>query len=219
MPRRARKLTVLPGHPHHLILRGNNRRRLFSYPLEYTFFLRRMLKGSKELEVPVHTTMQMSNHVHLIVTPTEHGQLGRFVSSFAQPFAQFRNGRRSSSGKLFEERYRCIPIRTEEQMTVTTAYVELNPLRAGLCSEPEDYRWSTYLLHVGRAGVDPLVAELWTPSSWYLSLGGNPGDRSVAYRDWFEHYRARNEWSEVYGDPVPKSDAKRFERPDRRRAL
>lgn len=219
MPRRARHLTVIPGHPHHLVLRGNNRRRLFSYQLEHTFFLRRMVNGSRELGVPVHTTVLMSNHVHLIVTPTDHHQLGRFVGSFAQPYAQFRNRRRGSSGKLFEERYRCIPIRSEEQMTITTAYIELNPVRAGLCSEPGDYRWSTYSLHAGHDGSDPLISRLWTPSSWYLSLGCAPIDRSAAYRDWFEHYRARDEWSDVYRDPPQKRGGKRFERPDRRRAL
>jgi putative transposase len=178
-----------------------------------------MLQGSRELGVPVHTTMQMINHVHLIVTPSDHKQLGRFVASFAQPYAQFRNRRRDSSGKLFEERYRCIPIRTEEQMTVTTAYVELNPVRARICAEPENYLWSTYSLHAGCEGGDPLIDKLWTPSRWYLSLGDEPAARSDAYRDWFEHYRARDDWSEVYRDPPSQRDQKRFERPDRRRAL
>ena len=88
--------------------------------------------------------MQMSNHVHLIVTPHEQSDLSRFVAFAAQTFAQFRNHARGASGKLFEERYKCIPIESEEQMTVTTAYVALNPVRARLCEEAGDYRWSTF---------------------------------------------------------------------------
>lgn len=215
MARRPRSLQILPGHPHHLILRGNNRRRLFSYPKEHRLFLFRLTESSWRHGVPVHTTMQMSNHVHLVVTPQEHLQLARFVQSFAQSYAQLRNRKRGSSGKLFEERYKCVPIATEEQMAITTAYIELNPVRAQIVDTANTYRWSTFRLHAGLDGGEPLINRLWTPSSWYLSLGADPDQRALAYSDWFEHYRARDDWSDVCGDPATASDRKRFERPDR----
>jgi putative transposase len=219
MARQPRSLQVLPGHPHHLILRGNNRRRLFSYPSEHRLFLFRLSEASEKQGVPVHTTTQMSNHVHLVVTPRESVQLARFVQCFAQAYAQFRNRRRRASGKLFEERYRSIPITTEEQMAVTTAYVELNPVRAGVCAGASAYRWSTFRVHAGLDAGDPLINRLWTPSSWYLSLGANPSERAAAYVGWFDYYRARDDWSEVYGDPKPPEDRKRFETPARRSAI
>lgn len=218
MPRLPRHLQVLPGHPHHIILRGNNRRRLFSYPSEHQLFVFRLAEAGRKHGVPVHTTMQMDNHVHLLVTAREHRQLARFVQRFAQTYAQFRNKRRNATGKLFEERYKCIPIATERQMAITTAYIELNPVRAGICNSPRDYRWSTFRLHSGFEGGEPTVASLWTPSSWYLSLGTDPSERAQTYLDWFEHYRARDEWSEVYRDPTRAGDRKRFQTPDRRKA-
>ena len=219
MPRVPRRLVVIPNHPHHVILRGNNRRRLFSYPREYRFFLRRVVQGSKERLVPVHTTMLMTNHVHLIVTPRGPQELSSFVRSFAQTYSQFRNRSRASSGKLFEERYKCVPIVSEEQMAITTAYIELNPVRAGISVDPGQYRWSTFAQHVGGATREPLLAELWEPSAWYMSLGSDPAQRAAAYCEWFEHYRARDEWSQVYGDPKRNTDRKRFERPNRKKAL
>lgn len=219
MPRVPRSLTVVPNQPHHVILRGNNRRRLFSYPREHQFFLRRLLWSSREHGVPVHSNVQMSNHVHLVATPRDAQQLARFVGGFAQTYAQYRNRRRSASGKLFEERYKCIPITSEEQMAVTLAYVELNPVRASVCKEPENYRWTTYHRHCGFEGRELLFSELWQPSSWYVSLGADPVARANAFRDWFDHYRARDDWSDVYADPNPGSDQKRFERPNRRTAI
>lgn len=215
MPRLPRSLQVLPGHPHHLILRGNNRRRLFSYPREHRLFLFRLTEASRRQGVPVHTTMQMSNHVHLVVTAQDQLQLSRFVQNVAQTYAQSRNRSRQASGKLFEERYRCIPIATEEQMVVTTTYIELNPVRAGVSDDASAYRWSTFCFHAGVDGGEPLINRLWTPSSWYLSLGATPPERATAYLDSFEHYRARDDWSDVCGDPKPAEDLKRFERPDR----
>jgi len=161
----------------------------------------------------------MSNHVHLVATPRDAQQLARFVGGFAQTYAQYRNRRRSASGKLFEERYKCIPITSEEQMAVTLAYVELNPVRASVCKEPENYRWTTYHRHCGFEGRELLFSELWQPSSWYVSLGADPVARANAFRDWFDHYRARDDWSDVYADPNPGSDQKRFERPNRRTAI
>ena len=218
MPRLPRRLVVIPNQPHHVILRGNNRRRLFSYPREKHFFLGRLLQASDKQRVPVHAITLMSNHVHLIVTPRDHLQLSRFVRHFAQRYAQFRNFSRGATGKLFEQRYKSIPIVSDEQMAITTAYVELNPVHAKICSEPEAYRWSTYPQHAGYRAHEPVISKLWSPSSWYQSLGGDPNQRAAAFRDWFTYYRARDDWSQVYPDRGSQDDQKRFERPDRTRA-
>lgn len=215
MPRLPRRLLVIPHHPHHVILRGNNRRRLFSYPREKHFFLSRLFQGSEKQRVPVHAITLMTNHIHLIVTPCDHLQLSRFVRHFAQRYAQFRNASRGATGKLFEQRYNCIPITSDAQMAITTAYVELNPVRANICSEPEAYRWSTYPQHAGYRAYEPLISKLWSPSSWYQSLGSDPNERAAAFRDWFAYYRARDDWSQVYPDRRSHDDRKRFERPDR----
>lgn len=219
MPRRARYLTVAPGYPHHIILRGNNRRRLFSYKSDYRFFLSRMARASREHRVGVHCKVLMRNHVHLIGTPHDCESLSNFVRSFAQSYAQFRNRKRASSGKLFEERFKCVPIMSEEQMAITTVYIELNPVRAGICPTAQDYRWSTFRLHAGLDGTDPAIESLWTPSSWFRSLAPTRIERGLVYEDWFEHYRRRDEWAEVAKEKPRASDARRFERPDRKRVV
>lgn len=209
---------MIPDHPHHVILRGNNRRRLFSYRRDYRFFLFRLWHAGRQHGVAVHTSMQMTNHVHLIVTPSTHEDLSNFVRGFAQPYAQFRNRSRSSSGKLFEERYKCIPIESDERMAVTTVYIALNPVRAGLSEDAANYRWSTFRRHAGLEPSEALIEQIWSPSSWFLSLGKDDAERSAAFLGCFEDYRARDEWEDVYKDPPHPDDQKRFERPDRRRA-
>lgn len=211
-------MVVIPNQPHHVILRGNNKRRLFSYRSDYRFFLIRLREASREYGVPIHTIMQMTNHVHLVVTPSSVQDLSKFVACFARDYAQRRNRKRCSSGKLFEERFKAKPIKSEEQMAITTAYIELNPVLAGLCQDAQEYRWSTFRRHAGLPSLEPLIGKLWTPSSWFLSLGREPSERSASFVDWFEHYRDRNEWSELSPFPPVATDHKRVERPDRRRA-
>ena len=184
MPRSPRHLGVVPNHPHHIIHRGN--------------FLSCLSRASERFGVPVHANTQMSNHVHLVVTPASQVELSTFVQSFAQRYAQYRNRHYRATGKLFEERFKCFPIRDEDHMAVTTAYVALNPVRAGICRRASDYRWSTFALHVGAEPEEPLIRRLWTPSSWFLSLGNDPAARSAAFEDWFHYYRARDDWRAVY---------------------
>src|SRR5262245_7810080 len=96
---------IVPGLPHHVVLRGNNRRRLFSSKLDYRMFLYFAGLSLKRCQVGLHALTLMSNHAHLLVTPRHQHDLAAFVKPLAQRYAQLRNEKRNASGKLFEERY------------------------------------------------------------------------------------------------------------------
>jgi len=201
-----------------VILRGNNRRRIFSYAPDYRFFLHKVRLSGDQYGVETHALALMSNHVHLVVSPSDCESLSHFVQATAQPYAQRRNRKRGGSGKLFEERFMCIPIVGERQMAITSVYIELNPVKAGICRNADEYRWSTYAMHAGYGAADDSVRDAWTPSSWFRSLGDDEVTRSLVYADWFEHYRRRDEWKEVASETVRRSDRKGLERPNRRSA-
>lgn len=210
MPRKPRRDVVLDGCPHHVIVRGNNRRTLFSYPSCYRLFLRLVARASSKVGVQVHAIMLMRNHVHIVVTPHDAEQLARWVKLFAQSYASRRNRARASSGKLFEQRYVAIPIRSEAQLAATIAYVELNPVRARLVDAPEQWQWSTYSLHAGGSSA-PEVSELWIPHPWWTALGRDTSSRHRVYR---ELAQTRDAAARVR-DEAPVPYARAPERPDR----
>jgi putative transposase len=208
--------------PHHITLRGNNRRRLFSSPSDYERFLWFVKRALGRTAVRLHGLSLMPNHAHPIVTPADAAALSLFVKLTAQRYAQARNLRRDGSGKLFEERYHCVPILSDEQMAMTTAYVDLNAFRAHYVEDPAAHRWCTYRLHAGLAHSD-IPADLWTPSDWYLSLGATPEIRAERYRDFAASRAARyraDEAAEKAAAAVELSSGytRRLERPDRTRA-
>lgn len=216
MARQPRRDTVLPDHPHHIIVRGNNRRNLFSYVSCYRAFLSYVAEASQRLEVPVHALTLMRNHAHIVSTPHEPDQLAAWVKRFAQRYAARRNRARDASGKLFEQRYTAIPIRSEAQLAATIPYIELNPVRAGLVTAPDAWRWSTYALHVGRGEVLPELAALWTPHAWWSSLGATTRTRGRAYGELvqarLEEARARDAAASAI---EPSAYTLCLERPDR----
>jgi putative transposase len=176
MPRTSRHQLVVAGHPHHLVLRANNRRNLFSCAHDRVQFLRFVL-GAEDRGT-VHALAMMTNHVHMLVVPTSFDGLWRWVKTFAQRYAMHRNRERGSTGKVFEQRYGLKAILSERHLAATTAYIDLNPARAGIAPT-----WSTFGLHAGQGRVSELVRELWTPSAWWSSLGRDDASRHAAYRE------------------------------------
>ena len=184
MPRKPRHEIVIPELPHHVIVRGNNRRNLFSYASYYRTFMRLVSEATQRFGIALHGLMLMRNHVHLVATPRDVDCLASWVKSFAQRYAWRRNRQRESTGKLFEQRYGAVPIRTERQLAATLPYLELNPVRAGLVVSADQWDWSTHRLHIGASvAVPDEIADAWTPHPWWLALGRDPATRHAAYRE------------------------------------
>ena len=220
--RRPRHHVVVPDAPHHVILRGNNRRRLFSFDYDYRFFLRQLGRGMDKHPCEIHALTLMANHVHLLITPSSVERLTNFMKFVAQTYAQFRNRRRDGSGKLFEERFRAERVVGADGIQSVTVYIDANPLKAGIVSDAAEYRWSTFALHAGEPDRSQVPRSLVTLSPWYLSLGHSPPERASAYRQLFAEgvdrtklvLKAECQKLEERSTPYTR----RLERPNRTRA-
>jgi putative transposase len=225
MTRKLRHQVVVPNLPHHVVARGNNRRRLFSHPRDYHCF-GRLLRLALECEAVacvVHQLTLMANHLHMIVTPASVEALARFMKQVCQRYAQRRNRMRKATGKLFEQRYWCRPIEETKGLALATAYNDTNAAQAGLVSDPFSHRWSTIGVHAGEARVEPWVRDICTPSVWYEGLGADDSARALAYREWIAQYLETKQRPESlegcdWFDEIERPYSLRLERPDRTRA-
>ena len=92
-------------------------------------------------------------------------------------YVRYFNDSYAPTGTLFEGRFRSSQVREDEYFLACLRYLELNPVRAGMLSDPGDYRWSSYRAH--SLGVR---IRLWEPHTVYLSLGDDALARQKAYR-------------------------------------
>jgi hypothetical protein len=70
--------------------------------------------------------------------------LSWFMKSLLERFTKWFNGKHSRSGTLWEDRFKSVIVESGVAARTIAAYIDLNPVRAGMVSEPADYRWSGY---------------------------------------------------------------------------
>jgi putative transposase len=211
MPRQLR--IVVPGVPHHVVLRGNNRRRLFSNNADRLFWLQCLDRAMKATHCALHQNSLMTNHTHLIVTPPTIESLPTLVKRACQRYAQCRNDRLNASGKLFEQRYYSEPVADETHLLYTLLYNDANAYRAGMVDDPTEHRWSTGPLHAARDdGKFP--ASMWTPLVLYTRLGRSREQRAEAYRRLMAAYLQDPAWIPYDDGASEPRYRQRIERPD-----
>jgi len=107
------------------------------------------------------------------------GDLSQFLKELKQRFSQWHNLRQGRRGTLWEERFRSVLIGPDGRaLTTVAAYIDLNPVRAGMVEQAQDYPWSSHRHCIGQAS-DKLV----TLHALYWSLGNTPFAREAAYAE------------------------------------
>lgn len=195
MSRRPRKEILQPGIPHHIVTRGNNRRRLFSYRPDYERFVDYMHEAFIRHRLPLHQLSVMPNHAHLTTTPPDKDALSAAMQSCLQRYSRRRNDARGGSGKLFEERFWCSPLWTLDDVEKVTLYADANAMSAGIVQHPADHVWSTCAIHYGQPERTRIPMTIWTPSDWYLSLGP---DAPLIYEQRMAEFLAGRIWDWRY---------------------
>ncbi|MEX1115568.1 MAG: transposase, partial [Akkermansiaceae bacterium] len=75
--------------------------------------------------------------------------LSEFMKSLLERFTKWFNRTHSRSGTLWEDRFKSVIVESGVAARTMAAYIDLNPVRAGMVSDPADYRWSSYGEAVG----------------------------------------------------------------------
>lgn len=172
---------VIPNQPHHLIQRGVDRQAIFRETEDYVNFLGRLRDAAKQFKVSIHAYVLMSNHIHLLATPSDTEGLAKMMQWVGRFYVPYFNQKYERVGTLWQGRYRATVIDSERYFMLCSCYIDQNPVRAGIVATPGEYPWSSYLHHVG-VKADPLVVD----HALYWALGNTPFDREAAYKQMAE---------------------------------
>lgn len=166
----------IPGYPHHIIQRGNNRQAIFLGPADYQRMLDLLDEHARQHGVAIHAYVLMADHFHLLVTPGDAEGLPRMMQALGRRYVRYFNDGHGRSGTLWEGRYRSTVIDAQDYLLPCMTYMDLNPVRTGLVAQARDYAWSS---HGHYAGLR--TDRMLTPHPLYWQLGNTPFAREAAY--------------------------------------
>jgi putative transposase len=132
-----------PGAWYHVMNRGLNHRRIFHNVIQRHMFLKLLDDIHNRYHIQTHAYCLMDNHYHLLLH-TPEGNLSRAMRHLDGLYTQQFNRQENRDGPLFRGRYKAILIEAENYGLELTRYIHLNPVSANICSNPEDYIWSSY---------------------------------------------------------------------------
>jgi len=178
MPRRAR--IHLPDIPLHVVQRGHNREACFFGEDDYHAYRHWLGEALKTSGCRLHAYVQMTNHVHLLLTPPAPEAVTQLVISLGRRYVQYINKTYRRTGTLWDSRYKSSLVQADAYLLLCQRYIELNPVRAAMVDDPAHYRWSSYRSN-GLGQPDALL----TPHDLYRALDNDAVKRQAAYRALF----------------------------------
>lgn len=184
----ARPQRISPANvPQHIIQRGNDRHHIFAERADYEAYLTWLREAADKYGVAVHAYVLMSNHVHLLATPTVEGGTSRMMQTLGRRYVRYFNHRHDRTGTLWEGRFRSGLIDSEHYLFACARYIEMNPVRAAMADTPDRYCWSSYPGN-GLGQRDAVI----TPHPQYTNLGKSAKQRQARYRELFDEVLSEN---------------------------
>ena len=163
---------------HHVVTRGNNRRRIFEDDVDRWFFCTTVERIAKKYGWTILAYCLMDNHYHLVLTVGEQGLAGG-MCELNTACALNYNARHGRVNHLFGKRYWNRFLRTHATVVNALRYVVQNPRRAGGRRPLEAYVWASYAATIGVA-----YARIRLDRDQVLQFFGTRAERAL------EQYRA-----------------------------
>lgn len=138
---------VVPDVPHHVTQRGNRRQDVFFSDEDYAAYRDLVAEACRREGIGCAAWCLMPNHVHLILIPPAPDALRSALGEAHRRYSRRINTAHDWTGYLWQGRFASYPM-DEAHLMTAVRYVELNPVRAKLVRNAEDWRWSSARAHV-----------------------------------------------------------------------
>ncbi len=162
MPRPHRPLA--PDLTYHVTARGNRRQEIFRDDQDRRRLLQELGIAVRVRGWQVGTYCLMPNHLHVVLT-TPKPDLSDGLQQVLGRHARAFNDRHELDGHLFQGRFHARVVAHDDYHLELFRYVALNPVRAGLCTDPLRYLWSAHAALLGKASVHQLLDASLAPFS------------------------------------------------------
>ena len=128
----------------HLIARGNNGIHVCRNREDFFHLRHTILRFTPNTEIAVHHYVFMHTHLHLLAWVEDTSMLASVIKAILVSYQHYYRRKYPHTGHLWHSRFRSVLMKDENQWLQCARYIELNPVHAGICQDPKDYRWTSY---------------------------------------------------------------------------
>ena len=193
----------LAGGVYHVTSRGDRRENIYFCDADRRAWLELLGKVCERFNWMCHAWCQMSNHYHIVVETVE-GNLSQGMRQLNGVYTQHINSAYQRVGHVYQGRYKGILVEKESYLLELARYVVLNPVRAGMVDDPQQWSWSSYAAMTGEKQAPP-----WLQTDWILGqFDRNRGQAVMGYVDFVRAGAGMpSVWERLRGQVYLGSDA------------
>ena len=128
----------------HIMVQGINKSYIFQTEMQKKEYIKLMKECNKKIDIKIIAYCIMNNHAHILLEFGQMDCLSKYMQRLNTKFGRYYNDRHERVGYVFRDRYKSEGIYCEEQLYNCIKYIYDNPVKAGICSTPEEYPYSNY---------------------------------------------------------------------------
>jgi putative transposase len=164
----------------HVMNRAARRLPLFTTSADYRLFQAVLREVQDDVPLRLLSYCVMPNHWHLVVWPEADHQLSRFMHRLTYIHAQRWHHAHATTGTgaVYQGRFKAVAVQCDRHLLTAIRYVEQNPLRAGLVTRPQDWRWSS-AAPFRAGGVTLAEWPITRPADWVTLLEGTAAEQVI----------------------------------------
>lgn len=168
-----------PSIHYHVIVRCNNGAFRFETDEDFGIYLELLKRFKQKHQFRLFNYELMNSHVHLLLQPSDSVPLEKTMFLINWTFARDYNRRKRRKGHFWLDRYKAIPVETDQYTLNLMRYINRNAVRAGIAKKPGEWRWSGYRFYA-------LAEEnsLLEPHPTFLGLSENSEIRRKVFTDY-----------------------------------
>lgn len=179
---------------YHITARGHRKESIFYDDKDRNVFISKLDNTLKRYAIFCYAYCLMDNHYHLFLKTTSPN-ISQALHYLNASYANWFRTRYQLNGSIFQGRFKSILVDADSYALTLSAYIHLNPFRAGIINKLEDYSWSSYLdyLNLRKPQIDNLDLTL------VLNLFSNDLDIAI------KQYKKYIENNQLMEDPLKET--------------
>lgn len=147
---RLKSEEFVPGQYYHLYNHAVAGQLLYRDEADYLQCLNLIKRYYNSLDYSILAYCLMPNHYHFLVYQKADYPVYRYFEQIWNKYSRYYNHKYARKGTLFAGKLQHVGVTQAEHLLHLCAYIHLNPVKANLVSQPEDWQWSNYLDWIGK---------------------------------------------------------------------